>query len=396
MQPDYQRYRQIFAGQELPFAYVDLELLAKNAAAVVARARGKRVRIASQSIRSRAILAQLLTMQPQLRGVMCYSPREALFLSRHGFTDLLLGHPCHHPEQVAALCDSAAAGRPIVAMVDSVAHVEHLGRIAAARGVTLPLCLDVDMSLDMPGVRFGVFRSPIRTPAEALEVFAAISRSRHLRLEGVMSYEAQLAEVGDAAPGQGPRNLLVRMLKARSRKVAAARRTVVLRALRRSGARLRFVNAGGTGSLEGSAAEPGVTELTAGSGFYAPAIFDDYQGFRHQPAAGFAIEVVRRPAPGVLTCAGGGYVASGAAGPEKLPRPFLPAGAHLLPLEGVGEAQTPIRYRGPEPVGLGDPIFLRHARAGELCEHFNTLLLIAGGAVVGAAPTYRGEGMAFL
>ena len=62
---------------------------------------------------------------------------------------------------------------------------------------------------------------------------------------------------------------------------------------------LRFVNGGGTGSLELTAREEAVTELAAGSGFYAPALFDDYSRFSLQPAAGFALPVVRRPAPGL-------------------------------------------------------------------------------------------------
>jgi D-serine deaminase-like pyridoxal phosphate-dependent protein len=98
----------------------------------------------------------------------------------------------------------------------------------------------------------------------------------------------------------------------------------------------------------------------------------------------------------LYTCLGGGYVASGSAGTEKLPRPYLPDGAALLPLEGAGEVQTPVRYRGPERLALGDPIFMRHSKAGELCEHFNTLLLVMAGRVVGEVPTYRGEGQVFL
>ena len=58
--------------------------------------------------------------------------------------------------------------------------------------------------------------------------------------------------------------------------------------------------------------------------------------------------------------------------------------------------QTPIHYDGDSVLNLGDPIFLRHSKAGELCERFNTLLLVSDGAVSGQAATYRGEGQAFL
>jgi D-serine deaminase-like pyridoxal phosphate-dependent protein len=142
--------------------------------------------------------------------------------------------------------------------------------------------------------------------------------------------------------------------------------------------------------------EAAVTEITVGSGFYSPGLFDNYVGFRYQPAAGYAIEIVRRPARALYTCLGGGYVASGALGLEKLPVPYLPQGAHLLPLEGAGEVQTPIRYEGSVPLSLGDPIFLRHAKAGELCEHFTHLLLVSNAAIVDEVATYRGDGQRFL
>jgi len=164
------------------------------------------------------------------------------------------------------------------------------------------------------------------------------------------------------------------------------------------GAAPGLVNAGGTGSLASAREEEVVTELTAGSGFYSPGLFDDYRGFRYAPAAGFAVEVVRRPRADIVTCMGGGYVASGAAERSKLPRPFLPEGLELMPLEGAGEVQTPLRRKGESELALalGDPVFFRHAKAGELCERFDSLYVISNGAVVDRYATYRGMGENFL
>ncbi|HNR30510.1 MAG TPA: amino acid deaminase/aldolase, partial [Candidatus Hydrogenedentes bacterium] len=89
-------------------------------------------------------------------------------------------------------------------------------------------------------------------------------------------------------------------------------------------------------------------------------------------------------------------IASGAAAPDKLPQPYLPEGARLIVQEGAGEVQTPVRYDGPEKLGLGDPVFMRHAKAGELCERFNTLLLVSRGRIIEETPTYRGQGWCFL
>lgn len=148
--------------------------------------------------------------------------------------------------------------------------------------------------------------------------------------------------------------------------------------------------------METTVQEDVVTEVTVGSGFYSPTLFDHYTRFRHEPAAGFAIEVVRRPAPEIYTCQGGGYIASGAAGPDKLPQPWLPEGARLTTNEGAGEVQTPVIYEGSVSLNLGSPIFMRHSKAGELCERFRTLLLVSEGKVVDEVNTYRGDGQCFL
>src|SRR5688572_25227941 len=75
----YAEYKQALAGARLPAAYVDLERFDANVAAVTARARGKRVRVASKSIRCAALLRRVLESDPAYRGVLCYSPWEAVF-----------------------------------------------------------------------------------------------------------------------------------------------------------------------------------------------------------------------------------------------------------------------------------------------------------------------------
>ena len=72
-----------------------------------------------------------------------------------------------------------------------------------------------------------------------------------------------------------------------------------------------FVNGGGTGSIVSTSADPSVTEIAAGSGLYSPALFDGYRSIRPIPAAFFALPVVRRPRPGIVTALGGGWIASG-------------------------------------------------------------------------------------
>jgi len=390
----YATYRRAIAGRRLPLAYCDLDRLDENVEALATRAMGNPIRVASKSVRCWAILERVLR-HPAYEGLMSYSPAEAAFLADKGVDDVFVAYPSVDAHDVGLVLDRVAQGRRIALMVDDESQVRALDRLARERDVVLPLALDIDMSSSFPGIHFGVRRSPIRDVEAARRVGRVIARRTHVRLEGIMGYEAQLAGLPDGT-ARAAYNVVVRALKSRSAAEVIDRRVAIVEALRADGHPIRFVNGGGTGSLELTATDPSVTESTAGSGLFSPALFDEFAGFRHLPAAGFAVPVVRRPAPGFVTCHGGGYVASGSAGPDKLPKPFLPEGLSLVEQEGAGEVQTPLRYRGAPPVGIGDPVFFRHAKAGELCERFATMLLLEGGEVVDEVPTYRGEGQCFL
>lgn len=393
---NYTYYRDIFKGVGFPYAFVDLDLFDENVRQLAKRAGNKSIRIASKSVRCKELLKRTLAANPIYQGIMCYTTMEAVWLSREGFDDLLIGYPSWQAEQVDEARKEIARGKTIIFMVDLPEHVLHLDAIGRSSGVTMPICMDLDMSSDYPGLHFGVWRSSVRSKDDALKLWETIKNCPNVRLSGLMGYEAQIAGVGDNWPGKTAMNTVIRFLKNRSVKEIALRRGDTVKALIDAGANLEIVNGGGTGSLEWTIQEPWVTEVTVGSGLYNSGLFDNYTNFRHYPSAAYAVEVVRKPKPGLYTCHGGGYTASGAAGKDKLPVPYLPLGAKLLDQEGAGEVQTPIVYTGPENLQLGDPIYLRHSKAGELCERFNELYLVSNGQIVGTAPTYRGEGMCFL
>ena len=395
MQRTYEYYRDALAGRVMPLAFIDLELFDRNTRDIAERARGKRVRIASKSIRCVPLMERILGAGAPFEGIMAYSAREAVFLSQQGFDDLLIAYPVLHEADDARLCDELQRGKRIYCMIDCFEHVQYLDRLGREHLVEVPVCIDIDMATHFPGFYFGVRRSPLKSPKDVIDLCRRIASCKHVRIEGLMGYEAQIAGLPDNAPGGAFKNAIIRLLKKRSLADVRDRRASIVEALRQEGISLAFVNGGGTGSVETTADEDCVTEVTVGSGFFAPALFDGYISVHHYPAAGYAIEITRLPAPGMYTCHGGGYVASGA-GPDKMPQPYLPQGARLLPLEGAGEVQTPIRYGGAQKLGLGDPIFMRYAKAGEMCERFNVLLAISDGSVVGELPTYRGEGQVFM
>ena len=393
--PDYAYYKGALAGARLPAAFVDLDALHANLADLRARAGGLPIRLVTKSVRSVDILRRVLATGPTFQGLMCYSPAEAAWLASQGFDDLLVAYPSVEPDDLRAVAAQVRAGRTITLMVDGAAQVQRIAAIAMAQGVVQPLAIDLDMSSDFPGLHFGVFRSPVKGPESALALAAEIAHHPALRLDGLMGYESQIAGLMDQVPGQAAKNAVIRFLKRRSIPEINERRRATVVALAAAGHPLRFVNGGGTGSFESTRADSSVTELAAGSGLYVPTLFDHYGAFRGRPAAGFAVAVTRAPAPGVVTCAGGGYPASGPAGVDRMPRPWLPAGCSLVATEGAGEVQTPVRVPAGVALAPGDPMLFRHAKAGELCERFNELLLVEGGAVVGKAATYRGDGKCF-
>ncbi|WP_456598948.1 alanine racemase [Blastococcus sp. SYSU DS0616] len=386
------------AGLDPPFAVLDLAALDANAADLVARAAGKPIRVASKSVRCRGVLRRVLA-RPGFSGVLAYTLREALWLAggeEPVSTDVVVGYPSVDAVALRQLAgDEQAAGR-VTLMVDSVEHLELIDAVAPPGGPVLRVCLDVDASLRAAGgrVHVGVRRSPVHTPQDAVALARAVLARRGVELVGLMAYEAQIAGLQDAPAGRPLRGLAVRGLQALSARELAARRAAVVAAVSPV-APLRFVNGGGTGSLERTAAEPAVTEVAAGSGLYSPTLFDGYRAFTGHPAAFFAVPVTRVPAPGVVTVAGGGWIASGPPGADRLPVPTFPAGLRRLPGEGAGEVQTPLRGPGTAGLRIGDRVWFRHAKAGEVCEHVGALHAVAGDTVVDALPTYRGEGKAF-
>ena len=395
----YDRYEAIFEGLEAPFAFVDLDALDANAESMLGRAGGKPIRVASKSVRCRAVLDRVAARNDGYQGLLCFTVPEALMLARAGHRDLLVAYPSADRRAISQLAEQEAAepGSAPTLMVDEAAQLD-LIEGAVGRGPTpVRVAIDIDVGFRSLGgnLQIGPKRSPIREPEDARKLAEEIASRPGIELDGLMAYEGQVAGVGDAAPGKALRNLGIRRMQRASMAEIRERRAAIVAAVREVSP-LRFVNGGGTGSLELTAAEDAVTELAAGSGFYAPALFDDYSRFTLTPAAGFVLPVVRRPDTGVATLLGGGYVASGPSGADRLPRPWLPEGLHLDRFEGAGEVQTPVHGQGAVHLRVGKRVYLRHAKAGELCEHFNELHLVAGDAIVETVPTYRGEGHAFL
>ncbi|HKH42488.1 MAG TPA: amino acid deaminase/aldolase [Solirubrobacterales bacterium] len=395
----YERFEAIFSEVQAPFAFVDLDAVWANAADMLRRSRGKPIRIASKSVRSRPVLERLLDLDPGFQGILGFTLPEAIWLWEQRFRDLVVAYPTTDRgclTRLARITSEDPDEAPVV-MVDSTEHLDLVEEAATSFVAPVRVAMDIDLSWWPLGgrVKIGPKRSPIRTAEQAVALAQEIDRRERTKLVGLMAYEGQIAGVGDNVPRKAITNRLIRTMQSASAKDVEERRAEIVTALSEV-AQLEFVNGGGTGSIELTASEWAVTEVAAGSGFFAPILFDHYRAFNLRPAAMFALPIVRRPGRGVATALGGGYLASGVGAKDRMPVPYLPAGLRLDPHEGAGEVQTPLRGSGADRLRVGDRVYLRHVKAGELCERFNSLYLVTGMTIRDQVPTYRGEGKSFL
>jgi D-serine deaminase-like pyridoxal phosphate-dependent protein len=377
-----------------PAMVVDLDAFDANADDLARRAAGTPIRVASKSVRVPELIARALR-HSAFHGVLAFTLREALWLHERGICDdLVVAYPTVDREALTRLVESPAAAAAITLMVDDLGQLDVVDSVRRSLAVPVRVAIDVDAGLRIGGQHVGPKRSPLYDPASVTALARRILDRRGFRLVGAMTYEGQVAGLPDMVPTQRAKSLVVRGLKQASQSQIEERRHQVAQALA-GVVELEFWNAGGSGSVETTAADPVVTEVAAGSGLLVPTLFDHYRSFDPRPAAFFALPVVRRPSAGIATVHGGGLVASGPAGRDRLPSPWLPEGLHLTALEGAGEVQTPLTGPGAARLAIGDLVWFRHAKAGEVFEHTNDVHLLAGDAFVDRVETYRGHGLAF-
>lgn len=380
-----------------PYGVIDHDALLANAADLTRRAAGKPIRVASKSLRSRSILREVLAL-PGYAGILAFTLPEALWLA-HGdqpvSEDVVVGYPTVNTAALDRLASDDTLSRRVTVMVDSTDHLRFIASHLPPQSAPIRVCLDLDASLRLAGgrIHLGARRSPLHAPAEAGALARTVAADPRFVLVGLMAYEGQIAGVGDN--NEGLKRFAIRRVQSMSAAELLERRGQAVAAVR-DAAPLEFVNGGGTGSIESTVAEDAVTEVAAGSGLYAPHIFDHYTRFSPQPAAFFALSVVRRPSPKFATVLGGGWIASGAVGADRLPLPVWPTNLALTAAEGAGEVQTPLSGKGVKGLKIGDRVWFRHAKSGELCEHVDDLHLVSGEQISATVPTYRGEGKTFL
>ncbi|WP_162240719.1 amino acid deaminase/aldolase [Leifsonia sp. Leaf264] len=378
-----------------PFGVLSLDAIRHNAHDMLRRAGGTPIRVASKSIRVRSVIEELLQL-PGYSGVLGYTLAEALWLAET-IDDVVVGYPTVDRAAIRRLATSPQLASRVTIMVDSPAQLDVVDAVLPpGQRENIRVCLELDASWNSPVLgHIGVLRSPVHDADAAASLAQYIAGRAGFTLVGMMAYEAQIAGVGDRPVGKPLDGVVKRWMQSQSIEELHARRAAAVAAVRRV-TDLEFVNGGGTGSLESTHEDGSVTEIGAGSGIFGGHLFDNYSRFTPAPAASFAMSIVRRPVPDTATILGGGWIASGPPGPDRLPKIVWPAGLSMAPRESAGEVQTPVSGRAARTLRPGDRVWMRHTKSGELAEHLNEYALVDGDTVVGATPTYRGEGKAFL
>ena len=377
-----------------PIAVVDLDTFDANAADLVRRAAGKPIRVASKSLRVPALISRALD-HDGFAGVLAYTLAEALWLHETGVSDdIVVAYPTVDAAALRRLTSSPSAAAAITLMVDDPVHLDVVDETRSSLAVPVRIALDLDAGLRLGGQHIGPKRSPLFDTADVVAMARKVVERDGFRLVGVMTYEGQVAGVQDDVPDQRTKSLLVRRLKQASMAQLEVRRREISEALAQV-TDLEFWNGGGSGSVEATTADGAVTEIAAGSGLLVPGIFDHYAAFDPRPAAFFGLAVTRKPTPTMATVHGGGLIASGATGQDRSPIPWAPPGLHLTGLEGAGEVQTPLTGHPAALLAIGDLVWFRHAKSGELFEHVRDVHLVRGEAVTEVVPSYRGRDLAF-
>ncbi len=384
---------QATAGLDTPFAVISAQALAFNAHDMLRRANGVTIRVASKSVRVRGVIDAVLQL-PGYRGVLAYTLAEALWLAET-VDDVVVGYPSVDSASIAALGTSPRLAGRVTIMVDSIDQLDIVDAVLPpGQRENIRVCIELNAAWRSRLLGYlGVFRSPVATVEQATALAQAIVTRPGFTLVGMMAYESQIAGVGNRPPGKPILGRAVDWVQKNSMDELMERRGQVALALREI-AQLEFVNGGGTGSLERTASDPSVTEIAAGSGLFGPHLFDGYRHFNPAPAAAFALSVVRKPTPDMATLLGGGWIASGPPAPDRLPQPVWPEGLALVAREMAGEVQTPLT--GATDLSVGDRVWMRHTKAGELSEHVNEFAIVDDATITEMMPTYRGEGQAFL
>lgn len=408
---DYPTWQKILKNTPLPACAVDLDAFDRNtdmlAQYMRENGKGKTIRMATKSLRVLPLTLRVLEKHPDIfKGVMCLSAKEAELLAAAGVNDLLIAYPTVQKSDLDILRKMHERNIKVSLVVDDIEQMKALENAMQGVKKPFPIIIEMDMSLRLFNglIHLGVHRSPIESIDHLRALLQASRNYPSLKTIGCMAYDAADAGLTDLDPYNTLMNSIAGLVRNLVGLYAKYMREQIPAVFEEVGIKLEIFNGGGTGSINRIVKKkelmqrPTVkelTEVTVGGGLLCATQFSHYsnlQGpFSFKPSIFFILPVTRIPKANYVTCSGGGYVASGDPGWNRVPQPNLPAGLKLTSTQGCGEAQTPLT--GQNLPTIGGIVLFRPAKSGEIAENFNEYSLVSKDQIVDTVKTYRGMGL---
>ncbi len=398
MNDNFIKIQSALINEALPACVIDLDAFDRNCKKLLMFLKNKNqtIRIASKSLRTPDLIKRVLKSNEAFKGLMIFSANELNLIEEFGTNDFLIAYPTVQKSDLEQIEKALQRNCSVKLVVDHPKQIEIINEYFENKMSThenkLQLVIDVDASLNLFGIHLGVRRSPVRSITHALELARLIQKKQNVKFAGLMMYEAQVAGLTDRNPFKKLLNPIAHLVRMKSMKYVQKFRKDLYEAFQNEKIPLIVFNGGGTGSFNFANEEDCLTELTAGSALFSSHLFDYYSNIQFEPACFFALQVVRTSDRNYVTCQGGGYIASGEPGWDRLPKPIFPEGLSLVSSEGTGEVQTPLQLKNAS-LNIGDVVLFRHSKSGEVMERFNEVLIYSNGKIIDRVKTYRGLGL---
>lgn len=231
------------AVPDTPAVVVDRGLVQRNidAMAADARAGGKLLRPHAKTHKMLEVARMQLTAGS--RGLQVAKIGEAEALLPSGVDDIFVGYPIVGAQKIARLLDLAEKVQVSISL-DDLAVAEPIARAAHARGMTLPVLLEINTGMDRVGV----------TPDRAVATARRLADLPGLQIRGVKTHEGQaLSRSATIADTE------------RAAYAACALMVATAEAIRADGIPCPEVSLGCTGTARFDVRAPGVTEVRPGT-----------------------------------------------------------------------------------------------------------------------------------
>lgn len=226
-----------------PCLLIDAAAVRRNLAKMAAYTSEHGLKLRPHTKTHKSTLLAKMQLDQGAGGLTVAKPGEAKVMAEVG-DDILMAYPAVDPARCAELAELAKT-KTIRVGIDSTYAADQLNAAAQSAGVTIGILVDLDI---------GHHRTGVQTAAEALALAQHVSRSKGLRLDGIMFFPGQIVA---PAARQGPELATV-----------GTKLAEVIALWREKGLEARIVSGGSTPTALQSHLVGNLTEIRPGTYVY--------------------------------------------------------------------------------------------------------------------------------